>query len=103
MSFKRGLPSAQLLLGEIAVDQGELVRALEYCQQAEQFAREMNLNISLMNALLIRSDIASKQGKQSEAREVVEQAAVLAHQLNHAHGIAMVNEKRKALTPEQQS
>jgi ATP/maltotriose-dependent transcriptional regulator MalT len=90
-------PAAQLLLSEISVDQGELARALEYCQQAEQLAAEMGLHIYLMDALLIRGDIASKQGKHTEAREYVEQASMVAQQLNHAHGIALVNEKRERL------
>ncbi len=103
MGFKKGLPAAQLLLSEISVDQGELARALEYCQQAEQLAEEMGLQIYLMDALLIRGDIASQQGKRTEACEYVEQASVLAQQLNHAHGIAVVNEKRERLAREQKS
>lgn len=97
MDFKRGLPAAQLLLSEIALDQGELELALEYCQQAERLAKGMGLQNYLMDVLLIRSDIASKQGKRTEAHEYLEQAAVLAQQLNHGRGIAMINEKREQL------
>jgi tetratricopeptide (TPR) repeat protein len=103
MGFKRSLPAAQLLISEISVEQGELARALEYCQQAEQLAEEMGLQIYLMDALLTRGEIAYQQGKRTEAREYVEQASVLAQQLNHAHGIALVNEKRERLAREQKS
>lgn len=103
MSFKRGLPAAQLLISEIYTEQGELARALEYCQQAEQLSEEMGLQIYLMNALLTRGDIAYKQGKRSETREYFERASVLAQVLNNAHGIASVNEKLEMLARKQQS
>jgi tetratricopeptide (TPR) repeat protein len=97
MGFKRGLPPAQLLISDIYIEQGELARALEYCQQAEQLSEGMGLQIYLMDALLTRGEIAYKQGKRSETREYFERASVLAQKLNNAHGIASVNEKLEML------
>ncbi len=101
MGFKRGLPPAQLLLGEVCVAQGDLASAAEYCQQADQLAREMGLRMYLVDALLLRSDIAFSQAQPGEAREYLEQAAALAQQLNHARGLAQIAEKRERLQREQ--
>lgn len=103
MGFKGSLPAAQLLVSEIYVDQGELARALEYCQQAEQLAEEMGLQLYLVDALLKRGDIAYKQGNLSETRAYVEQASALTQQLNNAYMIALVQEKLGRLAREQKS
>lgn len=103
MGFKRHLPAAQLLISDIYVEQDELARALEYCQQAEQLSAEMGLQIYLMDALLTRGDIAYKQGNLTETREYFERASALAQKLNHALGIALVNEKLEMLASEQKS
>jgi ATP/maltotriose-dependent transcriptional regulator MalT len=97
MNFRRALPSAQLLLSDIYVERGEMERALEYCQLAEELATEMDLQNYLVFVSLTRGDIASRQGRLTEARERFEKALELAKQLNNAFAIAAANEKLKLL------
>jgi tetratricopeptide (TPR) repeat protein len=93
MDFTRSLPSAQLLLAEILIDQSNTDRALEYCRQAEELARQMRLQFYLVDALLLRCDIAAQQGNPAEAREHLQQASVLAQQSNYGRGAAAIAEK----------
>lgn len=101
MGFKRGVPSAQLLVSDVYVARGDLARALEYCQQAEQLSQEMDLQIYLAGAQFTRGEIAYKQGKRAKAREHFERAAVLARELNIAFAIAETNEKLEMLAREE--
>lgn len=101
MRFKRALPPAQLLVSDIYLEQGDLIRGLEYCQHAEQLASEMELQTYLMQALITRGDIASRQGQFVEAHEHFANAAVLARELNMAYPLSIVNEKLALLAKEQ--
>lgn len=100
MSFKRSLPSAQLLVSDVYLALGDPKRALVYCQQAEQLATEMGLRIYVMWALLTYGDIASKCEQFDQARVHYQQALTMANEFNYAFGIAIANEKLKELVPE---
>ncbi|GHO46368.1 tetratricopeptide repeat protein [Ktedonospora formicarum] len=100
MGFKRGLPPAQLLVSDVYLDLGDLKRALEYCQQAEQLATEMGLQIHAIWGLLTYGDIASKREQVDQARDYYQQALTMANEFNNAFGIALANEKLKKLASE---
>jgi tetratricopeptide (TPR) repeat protein len=97
MQFKRALPSAQLLLSVIYIDRGDLEHALEYCQQAEKFTIEMDLQNYLVFVWITYGEIALRQQKPTEARASFEKGSQLAHQLNIAYSIAVADEKLKSL------
>ncbi|GER91410.1 hypothetical protein KDW_55720 [Dictyobacter vulcani] len=101
MCFKRGLPPALLLVSDIYIEQGDLIRGLEYCQRAEQLAGEMGLQTYLLHALITHGDIASRQGQIVEAREHFARAAELAQELKMAYLLTIVNEKLAQLANEQ--
>lgn len=101
IDFKRGLPPAQLLVSDVYIERNEFARALEYCQQAEQLSREMNLPVYLAGVNFSRGDIAYKQGRGAEAREHFQKAAALARELNIAFAIAEAESKLEMLTREE--
>jgi tetratricopeptide (TPR) repeat protein len=86
--FKRALPAAHLLLGSVYMARGELDRAWEHTQLAQDLAEEMKLRSSLMSVLLIQGEIQQKQGNLDKARASFEKAATLADELGLAYGIA---------------
>lgn len=103
MRFKRALPPAQLLVGDIYLERGELAQALDYCQQAERISAEMGLRTYLMDALLMRGEIAFQQGQRAEARDYFHKGRALADELHLARGIAQADEKLAMLADEQKS
>ncbi|HEX6540709.1 MAG TPA: hypothetical protein VF040_03060 [Ktedonobacterales bacterium] len=93
MGFTRGLPPAQLLVSDVYMARGELMQALEYCQQAKQLAEAMGLRVYIMHALLTQGEIEYQQGQITPAREHLEMSRMIAHELHMARGIAMADEK----------